>query len=133
MHKKLVIVADGSRAQILSAKGRKLHAVLHEMQNTDLNTHGTQLRKEGRTGHGNFYDPQSSAKCIEKECFAKKLIQEIKLRMLKNAFDSLILVASPQMLGMLRKQLNSHITIDRSLCLEATHMDIDALEDRLFN
>tara|TARA_R110002095_G_scaffold37169_1_gene34653 strand:- start:909 stop:1310 length:402 start_codon:yes stop_codon:yes gene_type:complete len=133
MHKKLVIVADGSRAQLLSAKGRKLHTILHEMKNKDLNSHDTPLRKEGRTSDGHFYDPHSPTKCLEKECFAKNLSQEIKMRLLKEAFDSIILVASPQMLGMLRKQLNSHITVDRSLCLEATHMNIKQLEDRIFN
>ncbi|NCP62246.1 MAG: host attachment protein [Alphaproteobacteria bacterium] len=133
MHKKLVIVADGSRAQFLSAKGRKLHSIVHEMKNKDLGTHDTRLRKEGRTEGGHFYDPHSSIKCLEKECFAKDLSQEIKMRMIREAFDSIILVASPQMLGMLRKQLNSHITVDRSLCLEATHLNIEQLEDRIFD
>ena len=133
MHKKLVIVADGSRAQLLSAKGRKLHSILHKMKNKDLGTHDVHLKKEGRTGGGHFYDPHSPTKHLEKECFAKNLGQEIKMRMLKEAFDSIILVASPQMLGMLRKQLNSHITVDRSLCLEATHMNIEQLEDRIFD
>lgn len=133
MHKKLVIVADGSRAQFLSATGRKLHTVLHEMENKNLGSHDTPLRKEGRTSGGHFYDPHSTTKSLEKECFAKDLGQEIRMRLLKEAFGSIILVASPQMLGMLRKQLNSHITVDQSLCLEATHMTIEQLESRIFD
>ena len=133
MQKKLVIVADGSRAQLLSAKGRKLHSIIQKMKNEDLGSHDTQVRKDSRTGDGHFYDPHSSTKDLEKESFAKDLTQEINHQMLKGAFDSLILVASPQMLGMLRKQINGNIAVDRSLCLEATRMNIEQLEDRIFD
>ena len=132
MHKKLVIVADGSRAQFLSAKGRKLHSVIQEMKNSDLGSHDAPSRKASRTGDGHFYDPHLSLKELEKESFARNLTQEINHRMLNEAFDSLILVASPQMLGILRKQINGHIPVDRSLCLEATRMNIEQLEDRIF-
>ncbi len=133
MHKKLVIVADGSRAQLLSAKGRKLHSVIQEMKNKDLNTHDTQRLRDARTGDGHFYDPHCSTKDLEKESFARSLTHEINQHMLHGAFDSIILVASPQMLGMLRKKINGHILVDRSLCLEATRLNIEQLEDRIFD
>ena len=133
MTNKLVIVADGSRAQLLSAKGRKLHSVIQEIKNEDIGTHGTDSLKESRTGAGHFYNPNTSIKLLEKQSFAKNLTQEINQRMLNGNFDSIILVASPQMLGMLRKQLNDTVVIDRSLSLEATRLCIEQLEARIFN
>lgn len=133
MHKKLVIVADGARAQLLSAKGRKLHNIMQTFENHDLGSHDTQCRKSCRTSDGHFYDPHCSTRDLEKKSFATSLTHEVNRRMLKEKFGSIILVASPQMLGMLRKTLNSHHPIEKSLCLEATRMNIEQLEDRIFD
>lgn len=133
MHKKLVIVADGARAQLLSAKGRKLHNLIQTFENHSLDSHDTQVRKSCRTSDGHFYDPHCSTRDLEKQSFAKDLTKEVNQRMLRGNFGSIILVASPQMLGMLRKTLNSHHAIEKSLCLEATRMNIEQLEDRIFS
>ena len=133
MNKKLVVVADGSRAQILSAKGRKLHDVIHECENTELNSHEINPIREGQAGNGHFLDPQTDPKDHEKALFAKSLSNSIHSMVREGPYESLILVASPQMLGLLRKQINGHIPIDRSLCLEATRLNKEQLEDRIFN
>lgn len=133
MYKKLVVVADGSRAQILSAKGRKLHNVIHRCENKELNTHEVNPRKDSVNSGGHFYDPSTDPRDHEKANFAKDLSDSIHTMVRDGHYDSLILVASPQMLGLLRKQINGYIPIDKSLCLEATKLTIPQLEDRIFN
>ncbi len=133
MNKKLVVVADGSRAQILSAKGRKLHDVIRRCENEELNTFLVNPRKDSVNSGGHFYDAPSDPKDLEKAGFAKSLSEDIQTMIREGGYESLILVASPQMLGLLRKQINGHVQIDRSLCLEATRMNIQQLEDRIFN
>lgn len=133
MAKKLIIVADSSRAQILKANGRKIHCVVQEIENKNLGSHDVLRRKDCRTGDGHFYDPHSTVKDIENMAFARELTKKINIQMLKNCCDSIILVAPPKMLGILRKQLNPHIHIDKSLPKEATHLDIQELEDTIFD
>ena len=133
MNKKLVIVADGARAQILMAKGRKLHEVLEKKKNEDLNTHSANGVKDSFNSGGHFYDAPTDPKDHEKALFAKSLSHDIDVMLRDDHYDSLILVAPPQMLGLLRKQINGGIPIDRSLCIDATRMNIQQLEYRIFN
>lgn len=130
---KLVLVADGGRAQFFMARGRKLHQCIHECHNEALGTHETIGRKDGRTEDGHFFDPHQEVQVTEKEAFARDLSHQVLKRMKEGDFESLILVASPKMLGMLRKKMEGAVEIERSLSLDATKMDHEKLESHIFD
>jgi protein required for attachment to host cells len=129
---KLVVVADSSSAQFLSAKGRKLHDIVGSLDNQDLNTLKVHGRKEGRNGGGHFYDPRVESSELEHHAFAYTIAAEVVKQMKGGDYNSIILVAPPKMLGWLRKKIDS-IEIDKSIPLEATQMDKAELEGKIFS
>ena len=134
MNQKLVIVADAARAHFAVGKGRKLHDIILEMPNQELNTHEPDPKKNGRSiGGQHFYDPTTDKKDIEKLAFVNEIVDTLTHLMQEGKYESLILVAAPKMLGLIRKKLNPHWTVERSLALEATQLSLEQLEEKIFD
>jgi protein required for attachment to host cells len=133
MDRKLVIVADAARAYFAVGEQKRLHRIILEMNNEDLGTHEPDPKRNGRTiGGFNFYDPHTDAKESESQAFVKKIIDTLNHFMQEQHYESLILVATPKMLGLIRKKLNPHWNIAHSLALEATQMSLQELEEKVF-
>jgi|AP12_2_1047962.scaffolds.fasta_scaffold127819_2 protein required for attachment to host cells len=109
-----LVVADGSRARILSRKAR--HAPLEEIETLDnaaarLPGHEIVSDSPGRVydsgGKGRHAmaaptDPQEN----EKMAFLDDLAARLNSATAKNKFDDLVLFAAPQALGRLRDKLD---------------------------
>jgi protein required for attachment to host cells len=140
MPSRLIVVADHRKAQLFRAEGRKIHELIEQFQNEEDGTTQPQDRHQGLSQFrgvvsGHFYSPQTDAKEVEKESFARVLTHEIHKRMGNGKFDELILVAEPKMLGLLRKNLKhhtNHVPIHKALNLDVTSLDMKALEAKVF-
>lgn len=135
MNRKLVIVADAAQAYFAVGLGRKLHQIILELSNHELNTHEPDPKKNGRTTGGggrHFYDPHTSNKDIESQAFANEILHNLDHLMQERKYESLILVAAPKMLGLIRKKLNPHWSLEQSIALEATQLSLEQLEEKIF-
>jgi len=133
MNRKLVIVADAAQAYFAVGLERKLHGIILELTNHELHTHEADAKKGGRSIDGrHFYDPHTSNKDIESQAFVNEIIHHLDHLMQEKKYESLILVAVPKMLGLIRKKLNPHWTVERSLALEATQLSLEQLEEKVF-
>jgi protein required for attachment to host cells len=133
MNQKLIVVADAARAHFVVGKGRKLHEIILEMPNQELGTHEPDPKRNGRTiGALHFYDPTTEKKDIEEQAFVDEILDTLTHLMLEKKYESLILVAPPKMLGLIRKKLNPHWTVEHSLALEATQLNLEQLEEKIF-
>ena len=88
----------------------------------------------GHLAHGRpGAEPDTDAKSVEAEKFARELADYIESGVLAHAFESLVLVAPPHFLGLLRAQLGKeaprHVetTIDKDL----TMFDLRDIEQRM--
>jgi protein required for attachment to host cells len=136
MDRKLVIVADAARAYFAVGEQRKLHRIILEMSNHELHTHEPDPKKNGRTTGGggrHFYDPTTDNKDIESQAFVKEIVTALDHLMEEERYESLIVVAVPKMLGLIRKKLKPHWPLVRSLALEATQMSLEQLQEEIFD
>jgi protein required for attachment to host cells len=134
-----VIVADSARARIFSS-----HTTVQQLEEVEAFAH-TQSRRlnqdlvsdgPGRNSEwGDDYSPHSTAKELEAEGFAHSLAQHLKEMHDRENFRSLMLVAPPKFLGLLRKQLPSSLeklvsrTVDKDLCTAPLEDIIDHLHN----
>lgn len=140
MTSRLIVVADRKKAQMFRAEGRKIQEKLEELENEEAGSLQPRNRRESLSPHmgvsGHFYVPHTDMKDVEKESFARILSHEIYKRMGNGTFDELILVAEPKMLGLIRKNLNqsySNVPIHKTLNLDATTLNMKALEAKVFS
>ena len=133
MDRKLAIVADAAKAYFAVGEQKRFHRIILEMTNEELHTHEPDPKRNGRTIGGlNFYDPHTDPKESESQAFVKKIMDSLNHLMQEQHYESLVLVATPKMLGLIRKKLNPHWTVAHSLPLEATQMSLEELEKKVF-
>jgi protein required for attachment to host cells len=133
VNRKLVIVADAAKAYFAVGLDNRLHRIIVEMTNHELNTHEPNPKKDGRTiGSLRFYDPKTDSKDAESHPFVKEIIDKLTHLMQEEKYEGLIVVAVPKMLGLIRKKLNPHWPVEQSLALEATQLSLEELEKKLF-
>lgn len=129
-----VLVADGKRAAVFrnDGPGRGLEPLAGHRYETALPP-DREMRSDrpGRTfdsaggGQRHGISPPTDYHRLEKERFAEGIAERIETAALANEFDRLVVVASPQTLGVLRGALGQHAktkligTIDKDLTEES--------------
>lgn len=114
MAKRWILVAESSRARVFeqdnsAATPRELNGFTHaesRLHEGDLTSDsaGYQLDRMGQGQHA--MEPPTNAKTVEAQVFAKELSEHIEAARMNGHFDELILIASPDFLGHLRKTIN---------------------------
>ncbi len=105
-----VLVADGGRARVLSSESRvkPLQQVAHLSFASDAPmTHEIGAARPGRTHESqgavrHAYEPRSDAHTSLKEAFVRSVLDAVAIEHGKGAFDHLIVVAPPAVLGFIR-------------------------------
>lgn len=111
-----VLVADGSRATLLAADDRLARAeVLKELEHAESRAKGSDLMADdrGRTAPRSRdavrragVAPSTSPKDVELEKFSRELAEMLRLAHARREYESLVLVAAPHFLGLLRGELD---------------------------
>jgi len=109
-----LVVADGSRARILSRKAR--NEPLEEIETVESAAARLRGREIGTDAPGRTYDsggqgrhamvPPTDPQENEKMAFLDELAGRINAEVARNTFDDLVLVAAPHALGRLRDKLD---------------------------
>ena len=134
-----ILVADGARARVLSrsvpSEGLKLE---HEAEQPAQPTRDINADRPGRTfdsaGVGRHaMEPHSDPARERKRTFARDLVQFVEAGRKRNAFDRLYLVAPPQTLGDLRRELGTELAaaVTGELPKDLTHVPLHELEAAL--
>lgn len=108
-----LLVADASRARILATDAalgslllvKELEHPLSRLRSSELVTDGPGRSWSGPGGAVTAYDAPHDPAQLEHERFARELAGELETGLAREDFDTLILVAPPRFLGMLRRQL----------------------------
>lgn len=107
-----VVVADSTRARILSLEHRalsELEDLVHPASRTPdrdlVSDRGGRSFDSSRQGGRHAMEPQHTPKQVEVDAFARQLAQRLDAARAKGEFDELILIAAPQFLG----QLSAHL------------------------
>ena len=128
-----IVVADNSRARIFSSNIR-----FSELSEEEDFVHNSAhlLNQElvadaaGKSvdQHGSL-DPASSAKQHELETFAKSLARHLKELHNNDHYETLVLVAPPKFLGLLRGELHSPLDklVSKTIDKDLTQSNIDEL------
>lgn len=84
-------------------------------------------------GNHSAMDPHTSPKTVEQENFAHELAAALHEGLVDHQYESLVLVASPQFLGVLRNILNDQVQkhIKASLAKDYTHLTVPEIEKHL--
>lgn len=113
-----ILIADGAHARIIEAIGKD-HG-LHEVPGTETRLHIPPSRLLGRAEPGRVHEsvgytrhaiePKSDPHKLLEVQFAEQLADQLHQYVEAKAFDRLVVVAPPTMLGYLRKSLGSDVT-----------------------
>lgn len=115
----LVLTADGNRARLLRNKGTALHVELVpelEMKQENPPTREQGTDRPGRYGGGGDGNPRSAIEQTDwhnlaEERFAGQVADTLYRLAHARAFDKLIVVAPPKMLGNLRAAFHPEVTM----------------------
>lgn len=129
MYNTLIVVAEKSRAKIYAMESRK--EPLHEMIDLYDAAQRLPVRENVSDHQGRTFDshslnrhakePKMSVKQVEANDFAKMICEYIEERRRQNTVRKLILISSPEFLGLLRHHLSKaaqdlvEIEIDKNL------------------
>lgn len=138
-----ILVSDASRARLFQKDiDQEEWTLLEEREHPASRARALDLvsDKTGRTQSRALntsrtaMDPRSSPKAIEAENFAQQLAEILEKGLDRNAYTSLVLVAPPQFLGLLRQKLSARVTrlISSTLDKDFTQFDARELPTRLW-
>lgn len=107
---KLVVVASEKNAKIYEALGFKIKNLIKEFTAEEFNIHHKrQALHQGLTmpdsNPSHFFDPHSEAQNLDRDAFARVIIDQLIKTYQPNHTNNLILIAPAKMLGDLRKHL----------------------------
>lgn len=139
-HGALVLVADGKKLLFLRNKGdegmidlrTESHDHRDDRKDSEIKTDapGTQGQS---AGYGRPAMDETDFHQQEEDRWVKDAAEELKKRALRNDFDSLVIIAPPKALGVLRKEL--HKEVERRIILtvnkEMTDRPIPDIEELL--
>lgn len=136
-----IVVADGARARILSAKDRiRYHdlSVVDEMEHDNRPSRDIAADKPGRTfdsgGTGRHAkEEQTDPHRHEQEVFAAQLVNVLDKKRKTGEFDALVVVAPPKMLGDIRSHMTSELSrmVISELNKDLTKVDVADLPNHL--
>lgn len=108
-----VLVADKSRAVVFAQHLRHFHFV-YEIGKKDKAIDGLDNDSIGRGGNYNSgrhnFTPSMDQSRQEEQALAKDICKWLDLQLMRDRFQELVLVAQPQMLGEIRKNLNKRLS-----------------------
>lgn len=129
---KLILIADGSRARLLSQdqSGHLVELQSWDSQRSRQEPHEVESDRSGQAGPGKTFehsDPQRRAKFL----FASRVAKDMKEKI--SSFDHLILVAAPKTLGDLRTELDDQILakVEMQIDRDWTHISLHDLPEHL--
>jgi protein required for attachment to host cells len=136
-----VLVADAGRARVLEQSGRESTLSLVEgldLENPIAKTSDTARdslpRAFDSVGEGRHaIEPRSDPRRAEKKEFALELAGRLDAALEKRAYDRLIIIAPPQMIGDLRPALSDRVRdrLAHELVLDLAHAPITEIAQRL--
>ncbi len=106
-----IVVADKNHARILAKSQRRLHP-LHTISRSDMSVGLTNdtVGRGGAYGAGRHaYEPSMQESRQEEITLARDISHWLDHSLAQNRFESLVLIASPQMLGEIRKSLSKQV------------------------
>jgi protein required for attachment to host cells len=134
-----VIVADNARARIFSSDSTLLRLEeIEDFAHPEARLADRDLASDaaGRSSdRGDAYNPATSPSEHEVDSFAQLLAQRLKQLHNEEHFDSLMLVAPPKFLGLLRSHLDGPLdalvsrTVDKDLSTRPVDEIIDQLRE----
>lgn len=136
------LVADGARARIYATEGRALDlkpVFAHEFaaptrapnRAADSDKPGRSFDSAGQGRHA--MEREVNWQTHEKQMFSKALARELEQGANRNAYDRLVLVAAPEILGFLRDDLgkNAARLVVAEINKDLTHLDALRLSEHL--
>ncbi len=135
-----ILVAGASRARLFqyAGFGRPLETIREwEHPESRAKNHDLVTDRPGRVmqsrvgphpGHGSRsgMEPRLPAKEVEHEHFARQLTQELLTNLNQDAYEQLIMIASPDFLGMLRSLASERVLKRTIACLDKDYTSLTA-------
>lgn len=136
-----IVVTDGAKGQIVVNKGPGVHlSPLAEFASDAARQRGQDLAsdREGRSFDRNAegrhaMEPRANPQQIEKDKFVRSVADQIRDGNKSGAFDQIVLIASPNVLGRLRKLLSDDLSreIVGEIAKDLTNLNIRDLADHM--
>jgi protein required for attachment to host cells len=113
-----ILVCDASRARVFAVNGSEGPWTLaHSIEHPESRLHDTELvdGERGRTqtsfgsGARSAMEPTTAPKEVQRESYATQLVRMLDHEYDVNSYGSLVLVAPPHFLGLLRKGISSKV------------------------
>jgi len=137
-----ILVANASQATLYRNDGpgkglQKVRDLAHEasrMKGADL-VSDRPGHSPGQGTRRTAYEPAMTPKAIEADRFALALARELDLARTQNAYERLVLVASPQFMGRIKQHLDGHVQqmVTASIEKDYTRATPAEIADRLGN
>ncbi|MFT4552926.1 MAG: protein required for attachment to host cells [Chlamydiales bacterium] len=116
MKKTWVVIANGSEGRIYQAKSKIDFLLVHTFSHKESRQLGTELKSDGPgMGKGSFgagrhaMEETTSPKEVEMQRFAMEIADYLDDGRKHNRVERIYLSASPHFLGLLQKNLSSHL------------------------
>lgn len=138
--KRIIIAATYKETRVFQGVGLKVHDLLQTLQNEKSHDHTLRRHdssfEKGLDRHGSF-EHHMDPKTIEKEAFAHDIVEKVR-DIIEHHQETveIILMAEPKMLGYLRHHMEKvlpHTPIYKSLSVDPAHMDMLAIEGKVFS
>lgn len=136
-----IVITDGAKGQIVVNEGPGIHLLpLTEFSSDAARQRGQDLvsDREGRSFDRNAegrhaLEPRSNPKQVEKDKFVRSVVDQIRRGSVSGSFDQLMLIASPTVLGKLRKLLRKDFgdRIVGEIAKDLTNLNARDLADHL--
>lgn len=135
---KAIVLTDSKYCRIYKAIGLNIVKLLDSIEyNSVVSAH---KRQDLRTGFyqksstpSHFFDPPSDSESLDREAFCKEVIRILVLLDNKHKFTSIILIADPRFLGVIRQHLSKTISskVIKEINKDLTHLSLKSLEARV--
>ena len=137
-----IVVADSNRARIFQTEGDLDNLVeIKDLLNPKARLSETELDRSAKgnfnrsaRGHrGHSAEPRTTHETHQADKFSREVMQYIEHANDDHQFASLVVVAPPEFLGLLRRQLNSQVEkkIRRQLAIDIAGLKAPQIKDYL--
>lgn len=137
------LVGDSSRARLFQGFDRHTLNLVKEFSHPEGREHQRDIvsapdgrfQQAGRSEYGVTLEPKHTPEENERTAFAKELALFLEEGANRQDFDRLVLVAPPQFLGALRRELNDQVSkrVAASLDKDLTWMPVPEISERLLS
>ena len=142
MHMHWIVVADSSRARIFQTGGDLDDLVeIKDLLNPKARLSDAELDRDAkgrfystaRGTHGHTAEPRTTHEARQADKFSREVMRYLEHANEDHQFDSLVVVAPPEFLGLLRRQLNRQVEkkIRRQLAIDIAGLKAPQIRDYL--